>query len=58
VHTDNDYIIMISVFDLPQLRENVDAVYSAICPEIEQYYLAPQTRERGSLGTGVNPIQA
>jgi hypothetical protein len=40
VNSDDDDVVRISLLDLPQLRKNVDAVDSAIGPEIEENDLA------------------
>jgi hypothetical protein len=57
VYSDDDNVIRISLFDLPQLRENMDAIDSAIGPEIEKHYLAAQLLDTQCLAVGMNPIE-
>ena len=40
VHADDDQLIRVVFFQLPQLRQYVDAVDSAVGPEVEQHQLA------------------
>ena len=42
VHADDDQLIRVALFQLPQLRQYVDAVDSAVSPEVEQHQLAAQ----------------
>jgi hypothetical protein len=57
VDADHHDITLVLIFDLPQLRKNVDAVYSAIRPEVEKHDFAPKTRERDAVAASVNPIE-
>ena len=50
-------VIRISLFELPQLREYVDAIDSAIGPEVEQQELAAKVGELKSATAGVNPVE-
>ncbi|HUQ97977.1 MAG TPA: hypothetical protein VM166_00900 [Gemmatimonadaceae bacterium] len=47
-----------TLLDLPQLRKNVDAVYSPIGPEIEENHLSAQAVNTQRLTVGMNPVQA
>ena len=50
-------IIGISLFELPQLRKNVDTVDSAVGPEIEQEELAAKIGELKPAAAGVDPVE-
>jgi len=50
-------VIRISLFELPQLREYVDAIDSAIGPEVEQQELAAKVGELKPATAGVNPVE-
>jgi len=56
---DADYYELLTVFrfELPQLRENMNAVDSAIGPEIEKNYLPFQGRELELAAPCVNPLE-
>jgi hypothetical protein len=45
------------LFQLPQLRKYVNAVDSAVCPEVEQDDFSAEIREPERPVSGVNPIQ-
>jgi hypothetical protein len=45
------------MFEFPQLRENVDAVDSAVSPEVQQEELAPEVGESESAPAGVQPVE-
>lgn len=57
MHSNDNNVVGILLFDLPQLRQNVNAVDSAIGPEIEEDHTATQALERERLSTGVNPVE-
>ena len=50
-------VIRISLFELPQLREYVDAVDSAVGPEVEQQEFAAKVGELKPATAGVNPVE-
>jgi hypothetical protein len=50
-------VIRISLFELPQLRKYVDAVDSAVSPEVEQQEFAAKIGEAKSAAAGVNPVE-
>jgi hypothetical protein len=56
---DPDYneLSMVPGFELPQLREYMDAVDSAIGPEVEEHDLAPQLGEGEPFPSCVNPVE-
>lgn len=58
MYSDDRYIVRVLLFDLPQLREDVQAVDSAIGPEIQKDYLAPKPFQRERFSTGMNPVEA
>jgi hypothetical protein len=58
VNTDDDDVVTIIFFDLPQLRENVDAVDSAVRPEVEQYDFPAELLQAQRVATGMDPIEA
>lgn len=54
----NDYELLLKPrFELPQLRKYMDAVYSAISPEIEKHCFPAQVGETQSAATGMNPVE-
>ena len=55
---DDDDVVRIPLLDLPQLRKDVNAVDSAIGPEIEENDLATQILDAQLLTTRVNPVEA
>ena len=52
-----DKLFFISGFELPQLREYVDAVDSPIGPEIQQNYLAPHVSQAELASARMNPVE-
>ena len=57
VHADDDKRVCEFLFELPQLRKNVNAVDSTVRPEIEQDDFPPQVDEPQRSVPCVNPIQ-
>ena len=57
VDANDDQRVCKFLFELPQLRKNVNAVDSTVCPEIEQYDFPPQVDEPQRLVACVNPVQ-
>ena len=57
VHTDDRDPRSVSFLELPQLRKNMDAVDSAVGPEIEKEQFAAEVGERQTTSTGVHPIE-
>ena len=57
VHADDDERIREFLFELPQLRKNVNAVDSTVRPEIEQDDFSPQVEEPQRALRCVNPVQ-
>lgn len=57
VYTDDDERVCEFLFELPQLRKNVNAVDSTVRPEIEQDDFPPQVDEPQRPFACVNPIQ-
>ncbi|MDQ6770494.1 MAG: hypothetical protein M3Z54_10970 [Gemmatimonadota bacterium] len=57
---DSDYYHIVGVlfFDLPQLRKDVQAVDSAVRPEIQKDYPATKAFHCKRVSTGVNPVEA
>ena len=56
----NSYYNELSVvlrFELPQLREYMDAVDSPIGPEVEKYDFAPELREAELPASSMNPVE-
>ena len=41
VHSNDNDLGFVHLLELPQLRQHMDAIDSAVCPEIEQRDLAP-----------------
>jgi hypothetical protein len=58
MNTDDDDIICILFFDLPQLRKDVYAVDSAIRPEVEQYDFPAQRLQRQRFASRMYPVEA
>ena len=58
MHSDHDQVGRKPLFDLPQLRKDVNAVYSAVRPEIEEDNFASQTFQCEGMAIGVYPIEA
>jgi hypothetical protein len=58
VHTDDRYIARILLLDLPQLRKNMNAVDSAIRPEVEQDHVSAQLGQTKRIPTSVKPVEA
>lgn len=52
-----DELFFISGFELPQLREYMDAVDSPIGPEIQQNYLAPHVSQAELASACMNPVE-
>lgn len=57
MHSNDDHILGVPFFDLPQLRKDVDTVDSAVGPEVEKDYLPAQARQRQSFAAGMNPVE-
>jgi hypothetical protein len=57
VNTNHDELAGVFQFELPQLRENMDAVNSTVGPEVEEDNLAPQIGKFEFLTSGVNPVE-
>jgi hypothetical protein len=57
VYADDDERICEFLFELPQLRKNVNAVDSTVRPEIEQDDFSPQIDQPQRMVACVNPIQ-
>lgn len=58
VHSDDSDITGVLLFDLPQLREDVNAVDSAIGPEVEQDDFATQLRQCEWVALRVDPVES
>lgn len=58
MNSDDDDVVGELLFNLPQLRKNVNTVYSAVSPEIEKDHLAPQLCQCERFSTSVNPVEA
>lgn len=58
VHSDDSDITGILPFDLPQLRKDVNAVDSAVSPEVEQDDFAAELRERERGTVRVDPVES
>jgi hypothetical protein len=54
---DYDELARILRFELPQLREYMDAVDSPICPEIQKHDFASQIGKPKLLSACVNPVE-
>ena len=52
-----DELFFIPGFELPQLREYMDAVDSPIGPEIQQNYLAPHVSQAELASACMNPVE-
>ena len=52
-----DELLFIPSFELPQLREYMDAVDSPIGPEIQQNYLAPHVSQTELASACMNPVE-
>jgi hypothetical protein len=48
---------LILQFELPQLRKYMNAVYSAIRPEIQKHYFPTEIGKRKPPATGMNPVE-
>jgi hypothetical protein len=46
------------LLDLPQLRKNMNAVDSAIRPEVEQDHVSAQLGQTKRIPTSVKPVEA
>jgi hypothetical protein len=57
MHTNDDDIILVPLFDLPQLRKDVYAVDSAISPEIQEDDSAAKFRELDGFSAGIDPVE-
>jgi hypothetical protein len=57
VYSDHDDVVWKLLLDLPQLRKNVDAVYSAIRPEIQKNHLPADAFQRKGFATRMNPVE-
>jgi hypothetical protein len=57
LNADDDEFLRVPCFELPQLREYMDAVNSTVGPEIQKNDLSSQIRERKTTPSGVNPVQ-
>ncbi len=58
VHTDDRNLIRETLLELPQLRENMNAVYSTIRPEIEEQDLASKVSQNERAVARVYPVEA
>jgi hypothetical protein len=57
MHTDDGDRIAEPLLELPQLRKHMDAVDSAVGPEVEEQQLAAEIGERESPAVGVQPVE-
>ena len=57
VHADDDERICEFLFELPQLRKNMNAVDSTVRPEIEKDGFSPQVDKPQRAVPCVNPVQ-
>jgi hypothetical protein len=57
VHADDRQLFGESLLELPQLREDVDAVDSPIGPEVEDRHLAAEVGERERSAAGPDPVE-
>ena len=57
VDADDGDVIGVFLFELPQLRKYVDAVDSAVGPEIEEEQLAAEVGEREPASPSVDPVE-
>jgi hypothetical protein len=57
VHTDDGDGLGKSLLELPQLRKHMNAVDSAVRPEVEEQHLAAEVSEREPPTTGVQPVE-
>jgi hypothetical protein len=57
VNSDHDDVVWKLPLDLPQLRKNVDAVYSAIRPETQKNHLPADAFQRKGFATRMNPVE-
>lgn len=57
LNSDYDKLAGIFLFELPQLREYMDAVDSAIGPEIQEYDFASQIGETKLFSACMNPVE-
>jgi hypothetical protein len=57
MNSDDDNVVRVPLLDLPQLRKNVDAVDSAIGPEIEENDFAAQVVDAQLLASCMNPVE-
>ena len=57
VNANHGEIVWKLVLELPQLREDMDAVDSAIGPEVEQQHLPAKVSEREPSSARVDPVE-
>jgi hypothetical protein len=58
VDADDRYVFGVVLLDLPQLRKNVNAVDSAVRPEIQEDYSAAKFSELDAFPAGMDPVEA
>jgi hypothetical protein len=58
VHPYDSYVAGIPLLDLPQLRKNVNAIDSAVRPEVEKDHVTPKTFQRERLFACMDPVEA
>jgi hypothetical protein len=56
VHSDDRDVPRVLLLELPQLRKYVDAVDSAVRPEVEEEQLPAEVGEREATAAGVDPV--
>src|SRR5690606_5311420 len=56
-HADDDERFAEPMFQLPQLREEVHAVDSAVSPEVEEHDLAPEPVQPERFAPGIQPVE-
>ena len=57
VHTHDRQLVRKPLFELPQLREDVDAVDSAVGPEVQNRDLSTQIGDGEGSSVGVDPVE-
>ena len=57
LNSDDNELVTVLRFELPQLREHMNAVDSPIGPEIEKYDLTPKLSQGELPPAGMNPVE-